>query len=84
MAAFLVIDWATVFLVSGCIFGMSGSLLNCRNNVRLKRVAFKLWLIGDVIAILWAYATANWWFFMMYFVMTACCIYGLKDHEVEK
>ena len=81
MPEFLVIDWAYFFLVTCALFGMSGSILNCRNNIPSKRVAFKLWLIGDVLAISWAYMCGNWWLFLMYIVMTVCCIYGLRDHH---
>ena len=82
MLDFLVIDWATFFLITCALFGMAGSILNCRNVISYKRLAFKLWLIGDVLAISWAYTCGNWWLFVMYMVMTVCCIYGLKDHNL--
>lgn len=81
----LVIDWTYFFLITCAIFGMAGSLLNCHNVIFYKRVAFKLWLTGDVLAIVWAHLCGNWWLFLMYSVMTVCCIYGLKEHpEVDK
>ena len=84
MAAFLAIDVITILMWVSCALGVSGSLLNCRNVLTSKQLAFKLWLVGDVVAIAWAYMSGQWGFFIMYTVMTGCCIYGLKDHEVLK
>ena len=82
MLDFLVIDWGTFFLVTCALFGMAGSILNCQNVIRYKIIAFKLWMTGDILAILWAYTCSNWWLFLMYMVMTICCIYGLRDHTL--
>ena len=84
MVAFLAIELVDLLMWASCALGVSGSMLNCRNVLTSKQLAFKLWLIGDVVAIGWAYVSGNWGFFIMYIVMTGCCIYGLKDHEVEK
>jgi len=80
MVAFWGIEVATILMWTSCVLGVSGSLLNCRNILTSKQLAFKLWLVGDVVAIAWAYTSGQWGFFIMYMFMTGCCIYGLKDH----
>ena len=81
MLEFLGLDVVTILMWASCALGVSGSLLNCRNVLASKQLAFKLWLVGDVVAIAWAYTSGQWGFLVMYLVMTGCCIYGLKDHE---
>lgn len=68
----------------GSVLACIGALFNCSPTREQKRIGFGVWIISNILLLLWAWSIQAWFPVAMYGLFCCTAGYGFVNHKVER
>jgi len=65
----------------GSLLACIGAIYNCSPNVYYKRIAFGIWIVSNVLLLIWAWIIQAWGPAAMYLLFVGTASYGFMNHK---